>query len=387
MCESFACVREATQGGISRQPHHAPTQNRSLTTFHTPPPLFTPSSSSTHPLRATVTHVHPYCTGARQSNPTRALFPQAPALDTPTQPSPAETPTSTSGRASRAAQTQGAHPPGSVRWNQWVQQLQLAGLTPGQAAAALSSTPTLLDRDAGNKAEGFKNLSAVLMSERLLTARQLQQLLAGRPEVLMVAAKQAVVENIRWCTEVLGVDTTAWVGMALACRVLVRLQRRELQERYDFMVGAGLEGAGVRALWLRQPELLRNNAQAMAEKLRILAALFGVSGLQVLAQAPGVLMHASRGLRERAHFLQRLGHTQLSLVHIRHASTDAEFALQAVGAHVRASGTPLAQLWRELQGVPGGGGVPGEAQLRARQPDGAPLLPRVCDVLRANQDA
>lgn len=88
--------------------------------------------------------------------------------------------------------------------------------------------------------------------------------------------------------------------------------------------------------------------------LSLQAMFTGVNTLDVLRTDPSVLLHPTRFLQDRVQFLQKLGSTAVALADIQHSVRDQTFALQAVRAHLQASGKSLLQLSTELQGQPGG---------------------------------
>lgn len=245
------------------------------------------------------------------------------------------------------------YPVGSERWKKWTHQLQLGGLSQKQADSALPSATFLLQSEPPNTDGQFRQLAVSLLRDTGLTAEQFKQLLMVCPEFLSVTQTDGLAGNLNWFKVILGVSTVEWMQLALSCPPLAMLRKDSLQRRLNMLTGMGLDRNTAKACWMQNPLLIKFIPAAMQEKLDILQALFSISGAEIVKQRPEALMMPSRSLRDRVLFLQLLGGAAVSLQDVQLSTSDPEFALQTVGAHMRASGKTLPQLVCELQAMPG----------------------------------
>lgn len=245
------------------------------------------------------------------------------------------------------------HLPGSVRWCQWADQLQLLGLTQEEADTALSLVRPVLKQAPIHTNKELKSFAIALLQDTSLTAEQLKQIAMCCPDILKMTRSDQVVGNLRWFRNVLGVTTDEWVQLVCKFRPLFQLHERSLQQMMEELLVVGFDQGGVKACWLQTPGLLKLRPGALLDKVAVLQALFrGISVLEVMLTDPSALLHPTRNLRDRVLFLRKLDGEGVSLANIQHVLSDAEFALQVVGLHLAGSGKSLPQLCSELQAQP-----------------------------------
>lgn len=245
------------------------------------------------------------------------------------------------------------HSPGSERWNRWTGQLQLAGLSAEQAAAAITPAASLMNREPANTDEMFKRLVAKLLRDTGITAEQFKYLLMQAPDFLRVTSTDGVMENLKWFKTTLDVNTAEWMHIALLCRPLITLREESLRQRLDALTRIGLDAVAIRECWIQTPELVKLNPGVIPEKFASLHTLFSVSGAEVMKTSPWAMLFPIRDLQDRVRFLQRLNSETVTLADVHHGLANTEFAVQTVGAHLRATGQTLLQLCSKLQEQPG----------------------------------
>lgn len=124
----------------------------------------------------------------------------------------------------------------------------------------------------------------------------------------------------------------------------------------DELLVLGLDKAGVKACWIKTPDLLKFKPGLLLDRVALIQALFpGINIPELLKSDPAALLHPSKNLTDRVLFLQQLRDAPVTLADVLHAISDPNFALKTVGDYLASSGKSMLQLCTELQAQPGVG--------------------------------
>lgn len=244
------------------------------------------------------------------------------------------------------------HPPGSVRWTQWMSELHLIGFTKAEAASALSTSPLVLCSVADGRAQKFQHTISYLMSTTSLAARDMVYMAKQQP-LLILSDVVGVAYMCSWFKDKLALDPRQ-LGSILYRKPNVTMFRASgLQDRMDMLAGLGLHPEDIKTCWLRTPGLLKVSCATMRKKFRILKDLFKTSEVAVLKDLPNALLRSERVFQERVLFLRHLHNVSPSLPSINCCDTDLVFAHRKVRHHLRHLSKTFPRLCLELQQLPG----------------------------------
>lgn len=243
-------------------------------------------------------------------------------------------------------------PPGSVRWTQWIDQLQLIGVCKERSATLLATSPLLLQCAADARSQRFKHIDLLIRAKTDLSCKDVLSMLYKHP-MIAAANVQSVAEAISWFRYDLKLSR-ADLGMIFLRNPSVSAFRAiSLQQRLKIFHNLGMSTSQVKACWLRSPNLIKVSPHSLQTRFAVIQVLFGYNATTVLDQVPTALLRPTAMFQQRLLFVQHFGHMNPTLPEIDSCSSPTEFAKKKVRKHLTDCGKSLPKLCQQLHQLSG----------------------------------
>ncbi|MEW5305893.1 MAG: hypothetical protein WDW36_008405 [Sanguina aurantia] len=251
-----------------------------------------------------------------------------------------------------------AWPPGSERWDQWVDALTtVPGITRARAEASMHKQTHILSLRADAAPARLAQLADLLKREAGIAAPEFATAILYFLHMATVQVETARA-SLRWLREELGCSTMQINKVVLDQQGLLMYTDERKRHNLRGILEQGVSLAMARECIVNRAQILVISRELLEQRVAVLSAEFGCSRGHVLRFASHALQRDTTHLRSRASFLRYLGSGEVPLPRVTIGgvwanTSDRYFADKKMRMYARETAQTLAHVCQGLQGLPG----------------------------------